>query len=75
MTEPVASTPTLDPHPLFYLLMAFTKEKEDMTGHKPVALRSKKTLFCLVTASLKCFLIGDKQCQVRATEWFIVKPS
>lgn len=43
MTELVAGT--LDPRPLFYLLMAFTKEREDMTGPKPVALCSKKHSF------------------------------
>lgn len=34
-----------------------------------------KAFCCVVTDSLKCLLIGDKQYQVKEVEWLIVKPS
>jgi hypothetical protein len=50
-------------------------EDEDIIGHEAIYFAQWKTFCCVVTDSLKCLLIGDKQYQVKEIEWLIVKLS
>lgn len=62
----VTHTPTLDPRSLFDLIIAFTKERENMIGHELVVLHSKKHSF--VHPRLLQFFSHWRHRQGRATE-------